>query len=84
MPNGFKHRICTLQDVVVPKTKYGKPLLLEPCIAFCVRLAFQMLATVSLDNHAGVKVDKIHDIRANGLLPAKLLAGQAVSAQVPP
>ena len=73
-----------VQDLVVPEPQDAEALLSQPSITLGIALAGVMLAAIGLDDQLGAKMDEIDDIGAEGLLAAKLLARQAMTAEMAP
>ncbi len=68
------HTINILQHLVVPEPDYLVALIVKPFIPSGIRTALIMLTAINLDYDPFLKTDKIHNISAHRLLPAKLYA----------
>lgn len=77
--------VCLLQNLVVPKTQYGKAQAVEICRPRVVVCGlFCMLPAVCFDNQLGRYTHKINNIVSNRLLAAEFIAVQTACPQVLP
>ena len=82
--NARQYALGIVQDIVVPEPQDAEALLSQSSITLGIALAGVMLAAIGLDDQLGAKMDEIDDIGAEGLLAAKLLARQAMTAEMAP
>jgi len=80
----LKHRFSVLQDFIVPETKHRESLTLQPSVTHRIVVAAVVLPTIGLNDYARTEVHEVGDVRADGLLPAKLLVVQTMCAKVAP
>lgn len=64
------------QHVWVPEPQYPPPTFHHPAIAKSIVLAVRMLAAIHLDHQPGLDTAKVRDVRAEGMLTAKLCITQ--------
>ena len=84
IPDGFKHVIRALENLVIPKPQHAKSLLRQPGIAHSVARGSIVLTSIGFDDQPGAEMHEVDDVGSNGLLTTKLLAKQAMRAQMHP
>ena len=83
--NRLRHRIGMSQDFVVPESQHAIAASLQPATTIhVVRDLLCVLAAIDFDNHPALETHKVHDERADGLLPAKLHAGELTALELLP
>jgi hypothetical protein len=71
-PDCLQYALDVVEDFVVPEPQHLIPLGSKPLFASSILRAVQMLTAIQFYDQPVFKVDKIHNISANGLLAAKL------------
>ncbi len=83
--NRLQYRFRILQRFIIPKSHYGKALLLQKAVTILViSLSFCVLPAIQFYNDLMFHTGKIRDVRPYGTLTAKLQAKQPPVAQVIP
>jgi uncharacterized lipoprotein YbaY len=80
-----EHTIQVIQDLVIPETQHPVTLRFQYSCAFeIVGLPIEVLAAIHLDDQFLYRSTEIHDVAADGVLPAKVDVVHLVPAQHPP
>lgn len=81
----LRNRLGMSQDLVVPEPQHAIALSLQPASAIhVVARVLRMLATIHFDDHPAFETHEVHDERADGLLAAKLHAGELTALELLP
>jgi hypothetical protein len=79
--DGVAHTGSVRKDVIVPEAKQAEAGGSEPAIFRRVCAGSSVLPAIEFDDKSRVEADKVGDVRADRVLPAKAMAVELIASQ---